>query len=235
MHERRTLLVRNPGKPTMERLPCRLSRDEKLAKMDRTDALERTIEEVEAEIAAMKAKVKVEIDKLQERLGDLNKERREVRNARLNGYEERLVECELLEDPSGGHLYVFRLDTMTVEQRRDMAEHEQRELELEGRVTRTVDIPDTVTDVVRFDSDPPPSADDEDEGAPTEGTNGKHYGHEHEYNEGSCITCGEVDPEAPPAAPKPTLRKRGEKQEGTGSAKKGRGKGRGYDTRVAGH
>lgn len=235
MHERRTLLVRNPGRPTMERLPCRLTRDEKLAKMDRTDAIERTIEQTEAEIAAIKAKAKVAMDQLAEKLVELNDERRKIRGERLDGYEERMVECELLEDPSEGTLYVFRLDTMEVAQRRDMAPHEQRELQLEGRTTRTVDVPEDVTDVVRFDSDPPGTDEEgeDDDAKAGGGSNGKHYGHEHEYNEGACITCGDPDPEAGPAPTKPTRRKKGEKQEGTGSAKKkvkGRG---GYDTRAA--
>lgn len=246
MHERRTLMVRNPGRPTMERLPCRLSRDEKLAKMDRTDALERSIEEVEGQVLALRAKAKADVDALQERLGELNKERRQCRNARLNGYEERLVECELLEDAAEGMLYVFRLDTREVAQRRDMAPHEQREIQLEGRETRTVDIPEDVGTVTRFDSDPPGATDekkeDEDEKkeeAKPEGVNGKHYGHEHEFNEGSCITCNAADPdfEKPAEAAKPVRRKKGEKapkQEGTGSAKKKRGAGRGYDTRTAG-
>lgn len=207
MHEQRQLLVRNPGRPTMERLACRLTRDEKLARMDRTDAIERTIEQHEAEIASVKAHAKVEIDRLQETLTELQSERRKVRNERLDGYEERLVECELLEDPSGGMIYVYRLDTMQVAQRRDMAPHEQQELKLEGRVTRTVDVPDDVDEVVRFDSDPPSVTEPEP-------TNGKaaHYGHEHEYNEGACLTCGVADPDgkAPVEATKPKRRKKGD-------------------------
>lgn len=238
MHERRTLMVRNPGRPTMERLPCRLSRDEKLARMDRTDAIERTIEQLEAGVLAVKAKAKVEIDQLQEQIGELQAERRKVRNERLNGYEERLVECQLLEDSAEGMLYVYRLDTREVAQRRDMAPHEQRELQLEGRELLTVDIPEDVATVTRFDSDPPGVQDDDegdDEKAP--GTNGKHYGHECEFNEGTCITCNAEDPdfEKPAEAAKPVRRKKGEKlakQEGTGSAKKKGGKG--YDTRAAG-
>lgn len=244
MHERRTLMVRNPGRPTMERLPCRLSRDEKLARMDRTDAIERTIEQLEAGVAAVKAKAKVEIDELQEKLGELQTERRKIRNERLNGFEERLVDCELLEDAAEGMLYVFRLDTREVAQCRDMAPHEQRELQLEGRETRTVDIPEDVVTVTRFDSDPGGIGSDEDEEdvdeaeeGKTEGPIGKLYGHEHEYNEGQCITCGEPDPETKAAlAPtKPVRRKKGEKlakQAGTGSAKKKGGKG--YDARAVG-
>ena len=163
MHERKTLMIRNPGRPTMERLPCRLTRDEKLARMDRTDAIERTIEQHEAEIAAIKAKAKAAVDEVQTKVADLQTERKKVRNERIAGFEERLVECELLEDAGEGVLYVFRLDTLEVAQRRDMAPHEQRELQLEGRSSRTVDIPDDVASVVRFDSDPPGTGDEEDD------------------------------------------------------------------------
>lgn len=222
MHERKTLMIRNPGRPTMERLPCRLTRDEKLARMDRTDAIERTIEQHEAEIAAIKAKAKAAVDEVQTKVADLQTERKKVRNERIAGFEERLVECELLEDAGEGVLYVFRLDTLEVAQRRDMAPHEQRELQLEGRSSRTVDIPDDVASVVRFDSDPPGTGDEEDDDG-EEG--GGTYGHEHEYNEGACITCGEVDPDAEPPAAEATKPKRRKRGEGKGS--------KGYDTRAA--
>lgn len=239
MHIRKELPIRNPKKPTLERLPVPLTEAEQLATMRRTDAVDRTLDERRAQIEAIKARAKEDANEVYEEITKLEAERRELRDQRLSGHEVRLVPCELLEDVEAGKLYVFRLDTLEVAQARDMEPGELAELrkqpglELGDRPTRTVDLHEDVEEVRRFDSDPPGVGQGEAvvEDVPS-GTNGSHYGHEHEYNEGACITCGEVDPESP-ATPKPTLRKRGEKQEGTGSAKK-KGKGRGYDTRAAG-
>lgn len=216
MHEQKTLAVRNPGRPTMERLPCRLTRDEKIAADERRYAVERTIEQLNAEMEAIRAQKKAELDELAQKKAELEKEARSIREQRLDGFEERLVECELLEDLPAKSIYVLRLDLMEVAQRRDMAPHEQRELSLDGRTMRTVDIPEDVAEVTRFDSDPPGVVVEEAEPA-----NGSSYGHEHEYNEGACIVCGEVDPDydAPAKASTPRRRRKGS--------------GKGYDARAA--
>lgn len=245
-HVSKELPIRNPKRPTLERLPVPLTEPEQLATMRRTDALDRTIDERRAQIEAIKARAKEEANKLYEEIVELEAERRELRDQRLSGAEVRSVPCELLEDVEEGKLYVFRLDLREVAQVRDMEPSElaelkkQPQLELRDRPTRRVDIPSSVEEVRRFDSDPPGLGDDDqDEPKPDAedakgGSNGSAYAHEHEYDDGSCITCGQPDSEAEAEAEptKPVRRKRGEKQEGTGSAKK-KGKGRGYDTRAA--
>ncbi len=238
MHTRKELPIRNPKKPTMERLPVPLTEAEQLATMRRTDALDRTIDERRAKIEAIKAKAKADANDVHEQIAELEAERRELREQRLTGSEVRLVACELLEDVAAGKLYVFRLDTREVAQVRDMEPGELAELrkqpalELGDRPTRLVDINEDVEEVKRFDSDPPgvgaePVEEEADEVAEANGgTNGTAYGHEHEYDDGVCLTCGERDPDydAPVEPTKPTRRKRGE-----GKAKGGKG----YDTRAA--
>ena len=245
MHERKTLIIRNPRRPTQERLPVALTEAEQLATMRRTDAIDRTIDQLRATIEAVKARAKAEASAILEGIAELETERRELREQRLSGHEVRLVPCELLEDIGEGKLYVFRLDTMEVAQVRDMEPGELEELrkapqlDLQDRPTRTVDVPSDIEAVARFDSDPPGVGVESEASAEGDGDGEverpEGYGHEHDYDDGACITCGEADPdyEAPVEASKPTRRKRGQKQEGTGSAVKS--KGRGYDTRVAGH
>lgn len=222
MHERKTLPVRNPNKPTLERLPCRLTRDEKLARMERRLGLERTVSALDAQIEAIKARAKADADLVREKRAEFAAEMVSLREQILEGFEERMVECLLLEDMNAAKIYVLRLDEGRVCQAKDMEPRElddlRQRLPLEDRVMRTIDIPEDVEEVKRFDSDPPGVGDE----VPST------YGHEHEYDDGACLTCGEVDPdyEAPVEATKPTRRKRGE-----GKAAKGSGKG--YDTRAA--
>lgn len=219
MHQFRVLPIRNPGRPTLERLPCKLTRDEKLAAMDRRLAAERTAEEVEAEILAIKAKAKADANARAERLTSLRDEMRTLRNQILAGTEDRLVECELLEDREAGLIYVYRLDTREVAVARDMAPHErqQPELELGGRETREVGIPDSVTLVRRFDSDTPdvgteePDGDQDDEDGPGDDQHGC------TFDDGVCVVCGVEEPPAPIEATKPRRRK-----------------GKGYDDRGSG-
>lgn len=208
MHQFRVLPIRNPGRPTLERLPCKLTRDEKLAAMDRRLAAERTAEEVEAEILAIKAKAKADANARAERLASLRDEMRTLRNQILAGTEDRLVECELLEDREAGLIYVYRLDTREVAVARDMAPHErqQPELDLEGRETREVGIPDSVTLVRRFDSDTPDVGTEEADGDQDEDGDEDEPGdeqHECTWNEGACVVCGAEEP-----ATKPRRRKR---------------------------
>lgn len=213
MHERKTLVIRNPQRPTLERLPCRLSREERYARMERRMACERTIAEHDAQIEALKAAAKKAIAEVQDRRDEIASESVALRDQILDGHETRSVECELLEDRATGHLYVYRLDTGEVCQRRDMAPHErdQPDLPLDAMPTRTVHIPDGIDDVVRFDSDPP-SVGAEAESAKSTGGNGSTYGHEHEYDDGACMVCGEVDPDAavPEPETKPRRRRKGE-------------------------
>lgn len=216
MHERKTLPVRNPNKPTLERLPCRLTRDEKLARMERRMSLERTAAALDAQVEAIKARAKADADEVREKRAELATEMIALREQILDGSEERLVECLLLEDLNAAKIYVLRLDLGTVAQAKDMEPRELQDLRqrlpLEDRVMKTIDIPEDVAEVTRFDSDPPGAAEE----APST------YGHEHEYDEGACLTCGEVDPDydAPVEAQPPKLRKGGRK-------------GKGYDDRGA--
>lgn len=240
MHERKTLTVRNPLKPVPERLPCKLTREEKYQRVERRFALERTVDDLDAKIAEVKAQAKVDASKLLDARAELATEMRMIREQVLQGEEQRLVDCLLLEDLAEGAIYVFRLDTGEVVQRKDMRPEEleelrQRKLPLEAPVTRTVDIPDGVANVKRFDSDPP-GVDDDDREPPADDTGN---GHEHSYNEGVCVTCGEYeccaeyatgsgehsdecDRKGEPEV-KPTRRKKGD----------GKRKGRGYDDRGA--
>lgn len=216
MHERKTLPVRNPNKPTLERLPCRLTRDEKLARMERRMSLERTAAALDAQVEAIKAKAKADADEVREKRAELAAEMIALREQILEGSEERLVECLLLEDLNAAKIYVLRLDLGTVAQAKDMEPRELQDLRqrlpLEDRVMRTIDIPEDVVEVKRFDSDPPGVGEE----VPST------YGHEHEYDEGACLTCGEVDPDydAPVEAQPPKRRKGGRK-------------GKGYDDRGA--
>ena len=232
MHERKTLVVRNPNKPTMERLPCRLTRDEKLARMDKRMALERTREQIDAAIESHKARVKALVTGLMEDRAEVDAEMRGLREQIIDGTEERLVECRLLEDVEAGALYVFRLDEQVIAQRRDMAPHElkakreQPGLPLGDEVRMLVDIPEHVDTVKRFDSDPPGVEDDDQVEAPESGPGSPGYGHECEFNEGACVTCNAADPDyegevVETAAPK--RRKKGE----------GKRKNRGFDDRAA--
>ncbi len=208
MHERKTLPVRNPNKPTLERLPCRLTRDEKLARMERRLGLERTVSALDAQIEAIKAKAKADADEVREKRAELATEMTALREQILDGSEERLVECLLLEDLNAAKVYVFRLDLGTVAQAKDMEPRELQDLRqrlpLEDRVMKTIDIPEDVEEVKRFDSDPPGVAAEEPPSS---------YGHEHEYDDGACLTCGEVDPDydAPVEAQAPKKRKGGRK------------------------
>lgn len=205
MHERKTLPVRNPNKPTQERLPCKLTRDEKLARMERRLGLERTVSALDAQIETIKARAKAEADQVREKRAELATEMVALREQILEGFEDRMVECLLLEDMNAAKIYVLRLDLGTVAQAKDMEPRELQDLRqrlpLEDRVMKTIDIPEDVVEVTRFDSDPPGAAEE----APST------YGHEHEYDEGACLTCGEVDPDydAPVEAQVPTRRKRG--------------------------
>lgn len=236
-HERKTLTVRNPLKPVPERLPCKLTREEKYQRTERRFALERTVEDLDSQIAAVKARAKSEMGDLADERQEVVTEMRTIREQVLTGEEQRLVDCLLLEDVDEGCLYVFRLDTGEVVQRKDMRPEElealrQQKLPLGEQVTKTVDIPERVETVKRFDSDPPgveETIDREDNG----------NGHEHVFNEGACETCGEFeccaeyatgsgehgdecDKREPDPEPKPTRRKRGDGK-----------RGKGYDTRAA--
>lgn len=214
MHERKTLVVRNPRKPIPERVPCRLTQAEKLAKMERRMGIERGVDDLDARIASIKSKAKAEVSLVEDERSQLTTEMRTLREAIVDGIEHRMVDCELLEDIETGSLYVLRLDTMEVVQRRDMAPHELKarreapELPLGERVVRTVEIPEDVASVRRFDSDVAGVGDEsgeEDEDGEGEGE-GEEVEHEHSWNEGACITCGIIEHDTE----KPTRRKRGE-------------------------
>lgn len=220
MHERKTLPIRNPNRPTQERLPCKLTRDEKLQKMERRLGLERTVAALDAQVEAIKARAKADVEAVKTKHSEFAAEMIALREQILEGHEERLVECFLLEDLNAAKIYVLRLDENRVCQVKDMEPRElddlRQRLPLEDRVLRTVDIPEGIEEVKRFDSDPPGVGEE----VPST------YGHEHEYDDGACVTCGEVDPDHETTVETPAPKRR--------KARK-KGKGRGYDTRVAGH
>ena len=167
MHVRKSLVVRNPLRPVPERLPCKLTPEEERNLTKKAFALERSAEEIEAEALAEKARSKAKLAKLGDERTRVLADKRQIREEILAGETIRQVDCLLLEDVEEGALYVFRMDTGEVVQRRDMRPEEreelrQRKLPLEEAVTRTVDIPEAVERVKRFDSDPPG---DEPEGA----------------------------------------------------------------------
>lgn len=171
MHVRKSLVVRNPLRPVPERLPCKLTAEETANLVRKAFALERTAEELDAEAMAEKARAKAKIAKLADERERVLTDKRQIRNEVLAGETVRQVDCLLLEDVEEGAIYVFRQDTGEVVQRRDMRPEEreelrQRKLPLEDAVTKTVDIPEHVEQVKRFDSDPPGSAGDdvEDDG-----------------------------------------------------------------------
>lgn len=211
MHERKTLNVRNPLKPVPERLPCRLTRDERYTKIERRLALERTLDELNARIEEVKAQAKVEISEIKEEVHQVTEEMRAIREQVVSGEETRLVDCQILEDLNEGCIYIFRLDTGEVFSRKDMHPDElaklRSKLPLEEPVQRTVDIPDNVTRVRRFDSDAPgdalstgPLIADPEQGEEDDE-------HEHTYDEGECVVCHAPEPEQ--EAQKPVRRKRG--------------------------
>lgn len=160
MHVRKSLVVRNPLRPVPERLPCKLTPEEERNLTKKAFALERSAEEIEAEALAEKARSKAKLAKLGDERARVLSDKRQIREEILAGETIRQVDCLLLEDVEEGALYVFRMDTGEVVQRRDMRPEEreelrQRKLPLEEAVTRTVDIPEAVERVKRFDSDPP--------------------------------------------------------------------------------
>lgn len=210
MHERKTLNVRNPLKPVPERLPCRLTRDEKYAKIERRLAVERDLDELTGQIEALKAKTKLKVAEINERVREVQEEMRTLREQVVSGEEIRLVDCYLLEDLQEGALYTYRIDTGEVVSRKDMNPDElaklRSRLPLEEPVQKTVDIPEDVRRVRRFDSDPletdQPLIDAAEPADPTEDDE-----HEHTFDDGECAVCGEPEPEL--EAQKPTRRKRG--------------------------
>lgn len=247
MHVRKTLTVRNPLKPVPERLPCKLTRDEKNQRMESRLALERTVDELDGKIIEVKSKAKAKVTELTDSKGQHLAEMRRIREQILNGTETRMVDCLLLEDLEEGVLYTFRLDTGEVVTAKDIRPEELRELRsrlpLGDLVEKTVDIPDGIERVKRFDSDPPgvqeDTSDDEpeedasssDTDEPEDGDDEKpeSYGHECTFEDGECVVCGEAEPESDGAAtiaeaPAPVRRRRG------GESKR---KSRGYDNRPA--
>lgn len=242
MHVRKTLTVRNPLKPVPERLPCKLTRDEKNQRMESRLALERTADELDSKVVELKSKHKAKVAELTEQKRQHLAEMRRIREQILNGTETRMVDCLLLEDLEEGVLYTFRLDTGEVVTAKDIRPEELRELRsrlpLGDLVEKTVDIPDGIERVKRFDSDPPGVDDDEpdddasssDTDEPDEGGDEKPegYGHECTYDDGECAVCGEAEPteEGGAAAVEPAQVRRRR----AGESKR---KSRGYDSRPA--
>lgn len=150
-HERRTLKIRNPGKPGKEVLPCRLDTDELRPRWQRVAAIKQTRAGVEAELAAAKSRAKAAVDKLDEEERGLWKELDEEAV-------ERKVDCEYLVDEEQGYMYVRRLDTQELVRRRELTKHErqaakQGDLFAADAPTRTLDVHDDIPTVRRFDSD----------------------------------------------------------------------------------
>jgi hypothetical protein len=207
MHERKTLNVRNPLKPVPERLPCRLTRDERYTKIERRLALERTLDELNARIEEVKAQAKVEISEIKEEVHQVAEEMRTIREQVVSGEETRLVDCYLLEDLNEGALFVYRIDTGEVVSRKDMHPDELAKLPLEERVQKTVDVPADVARVRRFDSDAPGDALSTGPLVADPGQGEEDEEHEHTFDEGECVVCHAPEPE--PEAQKPVRRKRG--------------------------
>lgn len=213
MHVRKTLTVRNPLKPVPERLPCKLTREEKYQRTERRFAIERTVEAVDGEIAEVKAKAKAKAAELNERRNELTTEGRTIREQVLTGEETRLVDCLLLEDLEEGAIYTYRLDTGEVVTRKDMHPDELRELRsrlpLDEKVEKTVEIPDGIEVVKRFDSDPPGVTETDEDGFERPPGYGEESDeHECTYGDGECVVCGEIEPVEEP--PQPVRRKKGE-------------------------
>jgi len=196
-------------------LPCALTTDELRPRWQRVAAIKQTRAGVEAELAAAKGRAKAAADKLDE-------EERALWSEIDKEAVERKVDCEYLVDEEQGYMYVRRLDTTELVRRRELTRHEKK-VALQGDLfakdapTRTLDVPEDLETVRRFDSDTPDVGQDEPEPEATEDGGGN--GHECTYNEGACVTCGAVEEEVA-AAPKPKL-------------KKGGRKGKGYDDRAA--
>lgn len=223
MHIRKTLTVRNPLKPVPERLPCKLTREEKYSRTEHRMAIERTIEELDGEIAEVKSKAKAKVTEINTKRTEHINEMRTLREQILNGTEVRIVDCLLLEDLNEGALYTYRLDTGEVVTRKDIRPEELAELRsrlpLDEKVEKTVDIPDGIEVVKRFDSDPPGvveedvdagelAADGEDTEERPPGYGEESDEHDCTFNEGECVTCGAAEPEE--EEPKPVRRKKGE-------------------------
>lgn len=215
MMERRTLTIRNHGKPGREVLPCKLTLTELEPRWARVGAIEQQVLAVEAELAAAKSKAKAALDKLAE-------ERATMWKQIADGSEDRTTQVEYLVDVEEGYMYARRLDMdgpSSLVRRRELTKHElqaarQGDLFERDAPTRTLEVPDDIPTVRRFDSDTPDVGTDEPEAASASaGDNG---GHECTFNEGSCVTCGAPEPADAP----PRRGKRG-------------GKGKGYDTRGA--
>lgn len=208
MHEKRTMKIRNPGKPGREVLPTEISIEELRQRWSRVAAIEIETSRIDAELAAAKSKAKSELDKLAEERSTLWKE---IKDETVD----RTIACEYLVDEEQGYMYVLRLDTMQVVRRRELTRQErlaasQGNLFEQDTPTRTIDVYDDIETVKRFDSDTADVGRDEPD---DDGGNG----HECTFNEGSCVTCGKAELDEPPA--------RGRKK----------GKGRGYDTRTTAH
>lgn len=213
--ERRTLTIRNPDRPGREVLPCELTISEQQHRWQRVAAIMRQRAQIDAEEAAAKAKAK----RAREELGEEHQTLwREIDTNKV----ERAVECEYLVDDR--FMYVLRLDTMRLVRRRELTKDEraaarQGDLFAADAPTRTLDVPDTIETVRRFDEDTPDVGAAEEDGDEDDG--GEANGHEHTWNEGACVTCGVIEDEAAePAevqATKPVRRK---------------GRGKGYDARA---
>lgn len=215
MHEKRTMKIRNPGKPGREILPTEISIEELRQRWSRVAAIEHETARIEAERESAKSKAKAELDKLAEERSTLWKE---IKDETVD----RTVSCEYLVDEEQGYMYVRRLDTGALVRRREFTKQErlaasQGNLFEQDAPTRTLDVFDDIETVKRFDSDTPDVGKDEPETTKAKGDTG----HECTFNEGACITCGKAEPEDEEGGARPVRRKGG--------------KGKGYDTRAGAH
>lgn len=215
MHVRRTMKIRNPDRPGKEVLPCRLTTEELRPRWQRVAALRKQRVDVAAELAAVKAKAKAKLD-------ELGEEEAAVWRQIQSESEDRQVDVEYLVDEAEGFVYARRLDTSELVRRRKFSKREREDAK-QGKLfdfdgpTRTVDVPEEIQTVLRFDVDTSDVGDDAEEEEEQDGSDrpGDEQ-HECTFDDGACLVCGIEEP-LPDAVP-PKRRK----------------KGRGYDDRGSG-